>query len=351
MSIAITGATGFLGLRLLPLLIARGGPVVVLAHAGTAPAMDRIVAQFRASGLPTETTKSLVILNVDLTRPRLGLPQWQFQALASQLSEIWHCAALVDLAAPAASVQPVNVVGTRAVLGLAAAGTAMTYHVSTAFVAGRRRTGLIGEGDLDASYGFETCYEESKFEAEQAVHEWSRRSGRPVVIFRPSVLITDRPPLPGGATHILSRAFAFSDAAGAFLAQNLGPGERLPVRIAARPDAHINLIPVELTARLMVDLADRIQPQGVCTAHVTYPHEVGMATIHNLIEHRYPVKLVLTPELPQDPTLFESLVAAGSHVAPYGLHHRYYDRGALRATGLDPSDAPLFDEDYLLSGL
>lgn len=351
---AITGATGFLGLRLLPLLIERGGQVVVLAHAGTAPARERIARHLRAGGLPTEMARDLTVLSTDVTRPRLGLPQWQFQALAEQLTEIWHCAGLIELASSAERLRPVNVGGTRAVLELAAAGTPMLYHVSTAFVAGRRRTGVIGEGDLDASHGFENPYEESKSDGERAVHEWSQRHGRPAVIFRPSVLITDRTPPPGGASHPLRTACTLFDYHADALLRRLAAGRRLPVRLVADPGAHLNLIPVELAAQLMVGLAGRIHPNGVHTVHITHPHEVAVSTLLSLFEHQYPVRLEACSELPspRDRTLLESLTAARMRgFTPYWLHRRYYDRSELRAAALDPSDTPPLDINYLLGSI
>jgi thioester reductase-like protein len=100
LTVAITGATGFLGLRLLPLLMAKGEPVVVLAHAGAVPALDRIERHLRANGLAAESARDLTILETDVARPRIGLPRWQFGALAHQLTEIWHCAGSTNLAAP-----------------------------------------------------------------------------------------------------------------------------------------------------------------------------------------------------------------------------------------------------------
>ncbi len=351
MTIAITGATGFLGLRVLPLLMERGCPIVVLANAGTAPARDRIERHFRAVGEPTDRVRDLSVLPIALTRPLLGLPQDRFKALASQLTEIWNCAGSIDLFGPAERVRPVNVGGTYSVLGLASAGTPRVFHVSTAFVAGGRTVGLIREDDLDGSYGFESAYEQSKFDGEQAVREWSRRTGRPAVIFRPSVLVTDRAPALGGATHPLLVAFRLSDRVEPLLAAQLAAGMRLRLRLAADPGAHLNLIPVELAARLMVELADRGQSDGVSTVHITYPHEVSVATLLSLFERRYPIDLEIVPESPRDPTMLESLVVEQMRgFAPTLFHHRYFDRAALRANGLDPSDAPPLDVRYLLNG-
>ena len=351
MTIAITGATGFLGLRVLPLLMERD-QVVVLAHAGTSSARDRIALHFRASGMPAAAADNLTVLLTDLTKPRLGLSHWQFRALAPKLTEIWHLGALIDLAGTAERVRPVNVAGTHAVLELASVGAPMLYHVSTAFVAGRRRTGLVMEDDLDSSYGFENPYEQSKHDGEQAVHEWSRDHGRPAVIFRPSLLITDQPTPPGGARNPVLTITTMVDLITRVFPTGRSGDVRLPVRLVAVPGAHHNLIPVELAARLMVELADRIQPSGVCTAHITYPHEVGIETLVSLVEQRYPIRVQLVDEAPPARSPMEALTADRLRgFISYGLSQRHYDRGALRRAGLDPCDAPPLDPAYLMAGL
>ncbi len=352
MTIAITGATGFLGLRLLPLLMERGHQVVVLAHAGTPPARDRIARHFRASGKRSEAANDLTILLTDLTKPRLGLPHWQFRALAPKLIEIWHLAALTDLTGPAERVRPVNVAGTRAVLELASGGSSMLHHVSTAFVAGRRRTGLIREADLDPSYGFENAYEESKHDAEMAVHEWARENGRPAVIYRPGVLITDQFAPPGGARHPVVTAAILASLGGRPPVPEGDGGARLPLRLVAEPDAHLNLIPVELAARLMVELADRIPSSGVCTAHITYPHDVGIGALVTIVEHRFPVRVEFVAETPAEPSPMETLIAERLRAfIPFGFQHRQYDRAELKRAGLDPWDAPPLDNAYLLAAV
>ncbi|ONI87854.1 hypothetical protein ALI144C_07890 [Actinosynnema sp. ALI-1.44] len=60
---------------------------------------------------------------------------------------------------------------------------------------------MVYEGDLADAHGFVTAYQRSKYEAEVLVHRWSRVHQRPVVIFRPTVLVTDRPPHPAMPAH------------------------------------------------------------------------------------------------------------------------------------------------------
>ncbi len=127
-------------------------------------------------------------------------------------------------------------------------------------------------------------------------------------------------------------------------------GDRPTLRIAGDPDAHINLMPVELAARLMVGLAARVRPDGVCTAHITYPHDVSVATLLSLFEHRFPIDIQIVPEWPRDPAMLESLVAEQMRAfAPALFHHRIFDRGALRDARLEPPEASPLDVSYLLS--
>lgn len=73
--------------------------------------------------------------------------------------------------------------------------------MSTAFVAGARRTGVAYEDELDDGAGFENAYEQSKYEAELLVHAWSREHGRPALVLRPSILVTDVPSHPELPSH------------------------------------------------------------------------------------------------------------------------------------------------------
>ncbi len=102
----------------------------------------------------------------------------------------------------------------------------------------------------------------------------------------------------------------------------------------------------------MVGLAERMRQDGVCTAHITYPHDVSVATLLALFEHRFSIDVQMVAEWPHDPTMLESLVAEQMRAfAPALFHHRIFDRGALRAAGLEPPDAPPLDVPYLLSGV
>jgi thioester reductase-like protein len=217
-NIAVTGATGFLGLHLVrELLRDRGNAVVLLAHAGSGDAMSRVLAFLELTGMPppmiAEARGRMRVVLVDVRAPRLGLAEPDFRRLADQLDAVWHSAGNVRLNDDLAALRRVNVEGTRHVLELAGAGRGRPamFHVSTAFVAGSRTKGAVYEDELDHGDGFENPYEQSKFEAEVLVREWSARHDHPVVVLRPGVLVTGRPSHPALPAHPLefvNRSFA-----------------------------------------------------------------------------------------------------------------------------------------------
>ena len=208
---AITGATGFLGVHILSELL-RGDDTFTLL---TRPQSDAIIRICKALPLAVtdgqvwtedELRERLTVVPVDLAAPNLGLSDQQFGDLADSADAILHCAGIIELDADLADLRCTNVGGTTRILELAEAGSREPdlFHVSTAFVAGRRRSGLIYETELRDDQGFENNYEMSKFKSETLVRDWARRTGRRVVVLRPSALIVERPPHPDFPLHPLS---------------------------------------------------------------------------------------------------------------------------------------------------
>ncbi|MEZ5207186.1 MAG: SDR family oxidoreductase [Acidimicrobiales bacterium] len=95
--------------------------------------------------------------------------------LAADITEVWHLAAVYDLAVPREVGMRINVVGTEHVLRFAESAPGLTRHqyVSTCYVSGRY-AGPFAESDLDVGQRFNNFYEETKFLAEVAVAERMR---------------------------------------------------------------------------------------------------------------------------------------------------------------------------------
>ncbi|MFI2614757.1 SDR family oxidoreductase [Streptomyces sp. NPDC018584] len=369
MSVLLTGATGFLGCRILRELLARGEEVTVLGR-GTPDELrarvDAAVTWLDAPPLAADALAGVRYVRGDLTQPGLGLTPEDRARVTQGLTALWHCAAMIALEAEPAPLHHANVIGTRRVLELAGeAPGARVLFVSTAYVAGRRRTGHVMETDLRDEDGFQTLYEESKYTAERLLHTWARKGNRNVTVFRPSLLVSDRPVpegLPQQSTDVAVRLVggtlmgdraAEQSAVRALLAgprdADAQPLEIRQYRIKGDPEGTLNLLQVDYAARVMVTAAVRAEPtQGVRTLHVTHPENVRLSAVISALQTRFPgLSLSITPKLTH-PTVLEQLLAKhGAPLLTFSAHRRTYDRSNLLAAAGDlPAPAPI-EHDYL----
>lgn len=359
MTVAVTGATGFLGLHLLAELLTRHRSCVVLARAGSGVVLERVARFLTVTGAPTELRHSLAdrvrVAAADLTLPRMGMSAPAFQDLADRLDAVWHCAADTTLNGDLDSLRRVNVYGTRSVLDLVAAGqrAPRLYHVSTAFVAGARRDGVVFPHDLTDAHGFENAYQRSKYEAERLIHAWAVRHGHPAVIFRPSILATDRPYQPGLPSHTLLDVDRVVAQGWRLAAESGLPVPSNPrIRLPGDPEAHLNFLPVEQAAAAMARLARHQTTNPVETYHVVNDRDVPVTTLVEVLSVIGHAQVSLAPEAPPAPSFWEEVVAqvfAGFHCHLW--HRRRFDDTRERRLLGDSAPHALIDRDYLLSGV
>lgn len=355
MHVALTGATGFLGLRLLRRLLDTHRTLTVLSHAGSGDALHRVTRFFELTGAPAAFTSELPgrvrVVETDLARPRLGLSERSFHELADSIGAIWHSAGSIHLEGDLPELRRTNVEGTRHVLELAAAcrRRPVVHHVSTAFVAGARREGVAYEDELDDARGFENAYERSKYEAELLVHAWSREHGRPVLVLRPSILVTDLPPHPDLPSHpllVIERILRDARRAAGPLAAG-----RPRVRTVGHAHGRLNLLQVEHAAEVMVRLAGLTPSGGVDTYHVVHDRDVPVPTVVTLLERLVSLSIDLVATKPENPSALEALFDFYPGMTPYLAHRRRYDDTRVRSLlGPTATSAPV-GLDYLWSGL
>jgi nucleoside-diphosphate-sugar epimerase len=246
----ITGFPGFLATRLVKRLAVEGARFMLLtqpAFVGTALEATRQVA--RETGANPENFQ---IVPGDITGPDLGLLPHELEKARSEVSSIFHLAAIYDLAVPRDVATHVNVEGTLNINEFAKTirNLRRYNYVSTCYVAGKR-TGLIKENELQHDAGFRNHYEETKYLAELSVH--ALRSEFPITIHRPAVVCGDSKT---GETakydgiyyliHYLRRW------PGALTLLNIG-----------NPEVCLNLVPVDFVIESMVALAQDDRAIGV----------------------------------------------------------------------------------------
>jgi thioester reductase-like protein len=186
--VLFTGFPGFIGARLLPRLLELqpGARFVCLVQERFLPAArDSIAAIERAH--PGIRGRLDTVVG-DITAPDLGIEGGRARELQRGLAAAYHLAAVYDLAVAREVAHRINVEGTRNVIAFLAGapGLQRLHYVSTCYVSGRA-SGTFRESDLDVGQSFRNHYEETKFLAEVDVV----RSGLPVTIYRPGIVVGD----------------------------------------------------------------------------------------------------------------------------------------------------------------
>lgn len=353
MSVAVTGATGFLGLHLVRELLRHHRRILLLSRKNTVPAEERVTrfleAAEGADARAGEWASRLTSVEVDVREPQLGLGEAAFQQLADRIDVLWHCAGNISFSDHDESVWRTNVDGMRHVLALAAAGRREppVYHVSTVAVAGGRRHGTVHEEELDASYGFQTPYERSKYEAEVLLRRWVRAHGGRAAVFRPSGLITRRPAYPGRPQHLLRMAGDACAAGLRMFPELAAPGGSL--RFPAAEGAQTNLLPVEHAAFAMVEAVRRRPPEQIDTYHVVNSRNTPMTEVAAAFAGHFgtpEVRLDPGPGPPASPAVRAASREFDMYARWLGVTRRYDDTN-LAALGLSYPGRPTVDRDFL----
>ena len=181
----VTGATGFIGKRLVKTLLARRGAVVhFLLRPESQGKLDGLLEYWGVAG----TKGRAVPVSGDLTTKRLGVSAEDLQALEGKVDHLYHLAAVYDLSADADSQIAVNIEGTRAVVGFAGAiGAGHLHHVSSIAAAGLYE-GVFREDMFDEAEGLAHPYFMTKHESERIVRLESKV---PWTVYRPALVVGD----------------------------------------------------------------------------------------------------------------------------------------------------------------
>jgi fatty acid CoA ligase FadD9 len=177
-TILLTGATGLLGSHLLEAL--SGVRVLCLVRGADG------AARLRSVLAGYEIAAEYAVVRGDLGEPRLGLDDATWRRLAGEVDAIVHAGAEVSWLARYEHVRAANVLGTHALLELAAAEREKPFHfvstISTAPADGDE-TSMLSFGD--ASSG--SPYALSKWIAEELIRR-AGAAGLPVTIHRPAMI-------------------------------------------------------------------------------------------------------------------------------------------------------------------
>src|SRR6202161_3084760 len=188
MAYFVTGATGFIGRRLVErILELRQGDVYVLVRDSSAGRLDDLVERWSMTAGASAAERGKPLIG-DLRRPLLGIEKEQVADLRGKIDHFFHLAAVYDMTAPAERNTAVNVGGTAHAGERARAVDAKClHHVSSIAVAGNYR-GVFGEDMFDEGQRLPSPYHRTKYESERIVREQPYVPWR---VYRPGVVVGD----------------------------------------------------------------------------------------------------------------------------------------------------------------
>jgi thioester reductase-like protein len=188
MAYFVTGATGFIGRRLVErLLEKRQGKVYVLVRESSISRIDDLIERWSVSVGPSAKDRIEPVVG-DLRKPLLGIEQDRVAELRGKINHFFHLAAVYDMTAPAELNTAVNVGGTTHAVELARTLEAKhLHHVSSIAVAGSY-SGVFAEDMFDEGQRLPSPYHRTKFESERIVREQPYVPWR---VYRPGVVVGD----------------------------------------------------------------------------------------------------------------------------------------------------------------
>ena len=183
MTYFVTGATGFIGRRLVKKLLARRGSVVYFLV--RAESRDKVPALLEDWGV--DESRAVAVVG-DLGQPLLGVSKADQKKLAGKIRHFFHLAAVYDLKADAESQIVANIDGTRNAVALANAIKAGVFqHVSSIAAAGMYE-GVFREDMFDEAEGLDHPYFATKHDSEKIVR---RECDMPWRVYRPGLVVGD----------------------------------------------------------------------------------------------------------------------------------------------------------------
>jgi NAD(P)-dependent dehydrogenase (short-subunit alcohol dehydrogenase family) len=261
----VTGATGFIGKRLVKKLLARKGSVVYFLM--REESRDKLPALLEYWG--TTKARAIAVFG-DLRAPKLGVSKDDTKKLAKTIDHFFHLAAVYDMSADADDQVAVNVDGTRNTVDFANAIQAGCLHHVSSIAAAGMYEGMFREDMFDEAEGLDHPYFATKHESEKIVRVETKGAFR---IYRPGLVVGDSKT--GEMDKIDGPYYFFK------LIQRIR--QLLPpwMPTIGIEGGRINIVPVDFVVGAMDHIAHQPKLDGQCF-HLTDPEPMRVGEVLNV---------------------------------------------------------------------
>jgi len=179
----VTGATGFIGKRLVKKLLARRGSTVHFLV--REESRDKVASLLAAWGVSEARAKPVY---GDLGKPMLGVGKAAIKELTGRIDHFFHLAAVYDLKADADSQIVANIEGTRNAVALANAIKAGIFQHCSSIAAAGLYEGVFREDMFDEAENLDHPYFATKHDSEKIVRQEVKGAWR---VYRPALVVGD----------------------------------------------------------------------------------------------------------------------------------------------------------------
>ncbi len=304
-TVFITGFPGFIAGRLVERLATSDTQFFLLVQESfVEKAMKDVLKIADKAQLPV---KNFTVIQGDITKPNLGMSDADLEVVLRETTDVYHLAAVYDLAVEKELAYSVNVEGTKNVNEIVKKieNLRRYNYISTCYVAGKRDDRIF-ENELKHDEGFRNYYEETKHFAELEV-EKLKAVNVPVTIYRPSVVCGDsktgETAKYDGIYYVITFLLRFPEV---FRLVNVG-----------NKNVKLNLVPVDFVIEAMTALAKDERAVGKTIAGAD-PNPVTTKEIcDSIAEAITNKKSVITPP----PKLVETFLSSAFSPPLTGLPH------------------------------
>jgi NAD(P)-dependent dehydrogenase (short-subunit alcohol dehydrogenase family) len=264
----VTGASGFIGKRLVRTLLAREGATVYFLMRNPAPERVERLRKFWDAD-----AERAIPVEGDLCKKALGVSAKDAKTLKKKVDHFFHLAAIYDLAADPKLEMETNIEGTRNAVAFAKSVGARHFHHMSSIAAAGLYEGVFREDMFDEARNLDHPYFASKHESEKVVR---RECAVPWRIYRPGIVVGDSKT--GEMDKIDGPYYFFS------IIKRIRGALPAWAPMIGVEGGRINLVPVDFVVAAVDHIAHTDKLDGRCF-HLTDPHPHRVGEVLNIFAH------------------------------------------------------------------